>query len=130
MKGLLEFTRMTGDLVKDTLAIEFVLLFVLAAGLAVLFAGLQTTLDERIRQGALLRALGPSGACWCAPGVLNLACLAPPAACLQPWLRIDQRPALSCNWSSTWRAPSWLLLLPCSAPCWSVAPARWAPAAP
>ena len=31
---------------------------VLVAGLAVLFAGLQTTLDERIRQGALLRALG------------------------------------------------------------------------
>ncbi|ARU88714.1 ABC transporter permease [Pseudomonas sp. M30-35] len=41
-----------------TVAIEFVLLFVLAAGLAVLFAGLQATLDERIRQGALLRALG------------------------------------------------------------------------
>ena len=40
------------------LAVEFVLLFVLAAGLAVLFAGLQTTLDERLRQGALLRALG------------------------------------------------------------------------
>ncbi len=37
---------------------EYVLLFVLAAGLAVLFAGLQATLDERIRQGALLRALG------------------------------------------------------------------------
>ena len=34
------------------------MLFVLAAGLAVLFAGLQATLDERIRQGALLRALG------------------------------------------------------------------------
>ena len=45
-------------LAQVTLAIEFVLLFVLAAGLAVLFAGLQTTLDERIRQGALLRALG------------------------------------------------------------------------
>jgi len=45
-------------LAQVTLAIEFVLLFVLAAGLAVLFAGLQSTLDERIRQGALLRALG------------------------------------------------------------------------
>ncbi len=45
-------------LAQVTLAIEFVLLFVLAAGLAVLFAGLQATLDERIRQGALLRALG------------------------------------------------------------------------
>jgi putative ABC transport system permease protein len=41
-----------------SIAVEFVLLFVLGAGLAVLFAGLQATLDERIRQGALLRALG------------------------------------------------------------------------
>ncbi|WP_109513602.1 ABC transporter permease [Pseudomonas ovata] len=41
-----------------TLAVQFVLLFVLAAGVAVLFSGLQATLDERIRQGALLRALG------------------------------------------------------------------------
>ena len=41
-----------------TLAVEYVLLFVLAAGMAVLFSGLQATLDERIRQGALLRALG------------------------------------------------------------------------
>lgn len=41
-----------------TLAVEYVLLFVLAAGLAVLFAGLQSTFDERLRQGALLRALG------------------------------------------------------------------------
>ncbi|WP_375738148.1 ABC transporter permease [Pseudomonas boanensis] len=45
-------------LAQVTLAVEFVLLFVLAAGMAVLFAGLQATLDERIRQGALLRALG------------------------------------------------------------------------
>ncbi|KAB0549685.1 ABC transporter permease [Pseudomonas argentinensis] len=45
-------------LAQVTIAIEFVLLFVLAAGLAVLFAGLQSTLDERIHQGALLRALG------------------------------------------------------------------------
>lgn len=45
-------------LAQVTIAIEYVLLFVLAAGLAVLFSGLQSTLDERIRQGALLRALG------------------------------------------------------------------------
>lgn len=43
-----------------TLAVEYVLLFVLAAGLVVLAAGLQATLDERIRQGALLRAIGAS----------------------------------------------------------------------
>ncbi|PTU73636.1 ABC transporter permease [Pseudomonas mangrovi] len=45
-------------LAQVTLAVEYVLLFVLAAGLCVLFAGLQATLDERLRQGALLRALG------------------------------------------------------------------------
>lgn len=45
-------------LAQVSLAVEYVLLFVLAAGLVVLFAGLQATLDERIRQGALLRAIG------------------------------------------------------------------------
>ena len=50
--------QLRGIVAQVTLAIEYVLLFVLAAGLAVLFAGLQATLDERIRQGALLRALG------------------------------------------------------------------------
>jgi len=45
-------------LAQVSLAVEYVLLFVLAAGIAVLLAGLNATLDERIRQGALLRALG------------------------------------------------------------------------
>lgn len=45
-------------LAQVTVAVEYVLLFVLAAGLCVLFAGLQATLDERLHQGALLRALG------------------------------------------------------------------------
>ncbi|MGO3031591.1 ABC transporter permease [Pseudomonas helleri] len=45
-------------LAQVTIAIEYVLLFVLAAGMTMLFSGLQSTLDERIRQGALLRALG------------------------------------------------------------------------
>ncbi len=56
VEALLEQIR--SILAQVTLAVEYVLLFVLAAGLAVLFAGLQATLDERIRQGALLRALG------------------------------------------------------------------------
>jgi putative ABC transport system permease protein len=50
--------QLRGILAQVSLAVEYVLMFVLAAGLAVLFAGLQATLDERIRQGALLRALG------------------------------------------------------------------------
>lgn len=45
-------------LTQVTLAVQFVLLFVLAAGVTVLFSGLQATLDERLHQGALLRALG------------------------------------------------------------------------
>jgi putative ABC transport system permease protein len=56
VEALLEQLR--SILAQVTLAIEYVLLFVLAAGMAVLFSGLQATLDERIRQGALLRALG------------------------------------------------------------------------
>ena len=51
-------TQLRSILGQVTIAVEFVLLFVLAAGMTVLFAGLQSTLDERIRQGALLRALG------------------------------------------------------------------------
>ena len=43
-----------------TLAVEFVLLFVLLAGFAVLYAALQSSLDERLHEGALLRTLGAS----------------------------------------------------------------------
>ncbi len=56
IEALLEQLR--SILAQVTLAVEYVLLFVLAAGMAVLLSGLQATLDERIRQGALLRALG------------------------------------------------------------------------
>ncbi|BAU50080.1 ABC transporter permease [Sulfurifustis variabilis] len=45
---------------QATLAIEFILLFVLAAGFAVLYAALNSTLDERFHEGALLRTLGAS----------------------------------------------------------------------
>ncbi|MDX1697390.1 MAG: FtsX-like permease family protein, partial [Thiohalobacterales bacterium] len=43
-----------------TLAVEFVLVFTLLAGFAVLFAALQSSRDERLYEGALLRALGGS----------------------------------------------------------------------
>lgn len=56
VEALLEQLR--SILAQVTIAVQYVLLFVLAAGLAVLFSGLQSTLDERIHQGALLRALG------------------------------------------------------------------------
>lgn len=41
-----------------TLAVEYILLFVLAASLAVLYSVLAASHDERIQEGALLRALG------------------------------------------------------------------------
>lgn len=47
-----------GLLAQVTLAVEGVLGFVLAAGLAVLFAALNSTLDERRQEGALLRTFG------------------------------------------------------------------------
>ncbi|VVP57402.1 hypothetical protein PS896_05809 [Pseudomonas fluorescens] len=56
VEALLEQLR--SILAQVTLEVEYVLLFVLAAGMAVLFSGWQATLYERIRQGALLRALG------------------------------------------------------------------------
>lgn len=41
-----------------TIAVEYVLVFVLLAGFTVLFASLQSTLDTRLYEGALLRTLG------------------------------------------------------------------------
>ena len=43
-----------------SLAVEIMLLFVLAAGFAVLFAAIQTSVDDRIREGALMRVMGAS----------------------------------------------------------------------
>ncbi|WP_207062376.1 ABC transporter permease [Motiliproteus sp. SC1-56] len=62
---LLEVDRLLAN-IRDiidqvALAVEYVLLFVLAAGLTVLFAALAATLDERLDSGALMRALGTEG---------------------------------------------------------------------
>jgi putative ABC transport system permease protein len=45
---------------RVTRALEYVFLFTLAAGVAVLYAALQATHDERLQESALLRALGAS----------------------------------------------------------------------
>ena len=61
---LIDLNQLLGQvqsiLQQVTMAVEYVLLFVLLAGLAVLFAALQASLDERLYEGALLRALGGS----------------------------------------------------------------------
>lgn len=43
-----------------TLMVEMMLLFVLLAGVTVLLASIHTSLDERLREGALMRAIGAS----------------------------------------------------------------------
>lgn len=45
---------------QSSLAVELVLLFVLAAGFAVLYAALASSLDERFYEGAILRTFGAS----------------------------------------------------------------------
>ena len=43
---------------RVSLAVEYVFMFTLVAGLMVLYAAIQSTLDERIRENAILRTLG------------------------------------------------------------------------
>jgi len=54
--------RLQGLLEQVSAAVEFLFLFTLAAGLLVLYATLMSSQDERMRQAAILRALGASRA--------------------------------------------------------------------
>ena len=54
--------QVLGVIEKVVQAVQVVFLFALAAGLLVLFAALMATEDERVREAALLRALGASRA--------------------------------------------------------------------
>jgi putative ABC transport system permease protein len=47
---------------RVTLAVEYVFAFTLVAGLLVMYAGILATRDERLREAALLRALGATRA--------------------------------------------------------------------
>jgi putative ABC transport system permease protein len=56
-----QFLQQVRTIVEQaSLAVELVLLFVFAAGMAVLYAALAASLDERLHEGALLRAFGAS----------------------------------------------------------------------
>jgi putative ABC transport system permease protein len=43
---------------RVSLAVQYVFIFTLAAGLTVMYAAIQSTMDERLRENAILRALG------------------------------------------------------------------------
>ena len=100
-------------LAQVTLAIELILLFVLAAGVTVLIAGLQSTLSERIQQGALIRALGASRKLLWQAQLNEFALIGALSGLLA---------ALGCEISSyilyrfafnlAWQAHPWLLVLP------------------
>jgi len=51
-------SQLKGIISQVIVAIEYVLLFVLAAGLMVTLAAVQASLDERLQEGALMRTLG------------------------------------------------------------------------
>ncbi|WP_397453399.1 ABC transporter permease [Pseudomonas sp. NA-150] len=111
VEALLEQLR--SILAQVTIAVEYVLLFVLAAGLSVLFSGMQATLDERIRQGALLRALGAERALLVKARRIEFGLLGAASGVLA---------ALGCELVSfalyryafdlQWHPHAWLLLLP------------------
>ena len=52
--------QVRGIIAKATLAVQYVFLFTLAAGVVVLFAAVQSTLDQRRYESALLRTFGAS----------------------------------------------------------------------
>jgi len=52
--------QVRGIIEKASLAVQAVFVFTLAAGIAVLFAAVQSTIDERRFESAMLRALGAS----------------------------------------------------------------------
>jgi len=54
--------RVRGVISRVALAVEFVFVFTLLAGLTVLFAAMQSSQDERMREVAILRTLGASSA--------------------------------------------------------------------
>lgn len=50
--------QINGVIAQVSLAVEFILVLVLIAGLLVLVTGIQATLDERLKESAILRTLG------------------------------------------------------------------------
>lgn len=53
-------TQVRGIIERVTLAVEYIFIFTLAAGVMVLYAAIQSTQHERLHDGAMLRTLGAS----------------------------------------------------------------------
>lgn len=100
-------------LAQVTLAIELILLFVLAAGVTVLVAGLHSTLTERVQQGALIRALGASRKLL-AQSQRNEFALIGACSGLLAWLgcEISSYILYSFAFNLPWQPHPWLVALP------------------
>jgi len=112
---LRQVQRIMGQLV---LAVEYVLLFVLAAGMVVLFAAIATTLDERLHEGALLRALGARSSQLrhaILAEFLGLGCMAGVLAALGSEIVIALLHVKTLALEPAWHPLLWLLLPPAGA---------------
>jgi len=100
-------------LAQVTLAVEFILLFVLAAGITVLLAGVQSTLASRIHQGALLRALGTQKRLLLKVNLYEFSTLGLASGMLA-WLGCELTSFLLYQYvfKLSWQPHLWLLLLP------------------
>ncbi|MCK9237096.1 MAG: ABC transporter permease [Thiopseudomonas sp.] len=100
-------------LAQVTLAVEFILLFVLAAGITVLLAGVQSTLASRILQGALLRALGTQRQLLLKVNLYEFSTLGLASGVLA-WLGCELTSFLLYTYvfKLSWQPHLWLLLLP------------------
>lgn len=94
-------------------AVEYILIVVLLAGITVLFAGLQATLDSRIHQGALLRALGAKRALLRQIQITEFTLLGAMAGALAA-IGCEIISALLYHYllDTSWHFHPWLLILP------------------
>lgn len=105
--------QLRGIMQQVSLAVEFVLLFVLAAGIAVLLAGVQSTLASRIHLAALLRALGTRTGLLRQISLYEFSTLGLSSGLLA-WLGCELCSLLLYQlvFDLPWRPHAWLLLLP------------------
>ncbi len=106
-------SQLRAILAQVTLAVEFILLFVLAAGITVLLAGVQSTLASRIHQGALLRALGTPKKLLLKVNMYEFSTLGLASGVLA-WLGCELTSWLLYQFvfKLSWQPHPWLILLP------------------